>query len=170
MYYDYFSFNATAGQEIKGQYTTEQWRPVGFYILNSAQLARFGYSGCAIGSWPSDVYAFGPTYDFNWRVPETGQYVFLFLSRPFYGGHIHFIARAYSTVETTSTSTYAITSMYTLQSSEILALTQVATAIHNFAPTNDLLPIAILIIAILILAAVLFLKKERKSLPPTLQG
>jgi len=167
LYYDYFVFNATAGQEIKGQFTTEQGRPVGFYVLNSAQFRRFGYSGCAIGNWAWDVYAFGPSYDLNWRVPESGRYVFLFLSGPFYGGHIHFTAQAYSTVESTSLSTFMITSIYTLQSNEILLSTQTATSIPNSTPTNHLFTVAILIIAILILAVSFFLKARGKSIRVT---
>ena len=163
LFYDYFVFNATAGQEIKGQFTTEQARPVGFYVLNSAQF-RFSDSGCAIGSQGWDVYAFGPTYDFNWTVPESGLYVFLFLSRPFYGGHIHFTTQVYSTVESPSLSTYMITSMYTLQSGEILVSTQIATSIPTSAPTNDLLPVAILIFAILILVVSFLLRARSKRL------
>jgi hypothetical protein len=104
-YYDYFVFNATAGQEINGQFTTEGGRSVGFYVLDSAQFARFGYSGCQVGSWPWDLYAFAPTWDFNWTVPESGLYVFLFLSAPFYGGDIHFTAQTYSTIDSPSPST-----------------------------------------------------------------
>jgi hypothetical protein len=162
LYYDYFVFNATAGQEVKGQFTTEQERPVGFYVFNSAQF-RFSDSGCAIGSWGWDVYAFGPTYDFNWTVPESGLYVFLFLSRPFYGGHIHFTAQVYRTVESPSLSTYRITSIYTLQSSEILVSTQIATSMPTSAPTDDLLPLAILIVAILIVAVSFFLRAKRQK-------
>jgi hypothetical protein len=170
LYYDYFVFNATAGQEIKGQFTTEQGRSVGFYVLNPAQFRIFGYSGCQGGNWPWDVYVFGPTYDLNWRVPESGPYVFLFLSWPFYGGHIHFTAQAYSTVESASVSTYMITSMYTLQSTEILLSTQTTTSIPNSTPRHDLLLVAILIIAILILAASFLLKARGKSLRLTLQN
>jgi hypothetical protein len=144
LYYDYFVFNATAGQEIKGQFTTEQGRSVGFYVLDSAQFRRFSYSGCVIGNWAWDVYVFGPAGDLNWHVPESGRYMFLFLSGSFYGGHIHFTAQAYSTVESTSLSTYMTTSMYTLQSTEILVSTQTATSTPNSTPT-DLFPVAILI-------------------------
>jgi hypothetical protein len=168
LYYDYFVFNAFAGQEIKGQFTTEQGRSVGFYVLNSAQFQSFGYASCH-GNWPWDVYVFGPTGDLNWRVPENGSYVFLFLSGPFYGGHIHFTAQAYGTVESASLSTYTLASTYTLQSSEILLSTQTATSISN--PTNDLLLVAILIIAILILAVSFSLKtRGKKSLRLTPQN
>jgi len=163
LYYDYFVFNATAGQEIKGQFTTEQGRSVGFYVLNSDQFWNFG---CTIGNWAWDVYVFGPTGDFSWRVPESGRYVFLFLSREFYGGHVHFTAQAYGTVESASVSTYMITSMYTLQSSEVLVSTQTATSIPNSTPT-DLFPVTILIVAILVFAVSFFLKARRKSIRVT---
>jgi hypothetical protein len=164
LYYDYFVFSATAGQEIKGQFTTEQGRPVDFYVLNSAQFWNFG---CAIGNWAWEVYVFGPRGDLNWRVPESGSYVFLFLSRPFYGGRIHFTAQAYSTVESASVSTYMVTSMYTHQSSEVLMSTQTATSIPPSTSTNDLLAVAILIIAIVILSVGFFLKARGKSLRVT---
>jgi uncharacterized membrane-anchored protein len=112
------------------------------------------------------VYVFGPTGDFNWLVPESGRYVFLFLSREFYGGHIHFTAQAYGTVESASVSNYMITSMYTLQSSEVLVSTQTATSIPNSTPT-DLFPVTILIVAILIFAVSFFLKARRKNIRVT---
>ena len=167
LYYDYFVFNATAGQQIKGQFTTEQGRSVGFYVLNPAQFWQFGYSGCTIGNLTWEAYVFGPTGDLDWHVPESGRYVFLFLSGPFYGGHIHFTAQAYSTVESTSLSTYMITSMYTLQSSEILLSTQTATSIPTSTPTNALFPVIILIVAILIFAVSFFLKARRKNIRVT---
>jgi hypothetical protein len=162
-YYDYFLFNAIAGQELRGQFTTEQERSVGFYVLNSAQFQRFGSSGCVIGGWGWEVFEFGPAGDFNWTVPETGEYTFLFLSRQFYGGHIHFTAQAYSTVETATVSTFVVASAYTLQSSEILVSTQSTASTPNSTTTNDALPATILITAIAILIAAIFAKARRKS-------
>ena len=166
LYYDYFVFNATAGQEIKGEFTTEQGGYVGFYVLNSAQFQRFGYSGCVIGNWGWDIYEFGPAGNFNWSVPETGWYTFLFLSRGFYGGHIHFTVQAYSAVETSSVSTYAVTSTYTLQSSMNLVSTQTPAIIPNSTGTHDLMPVYILIIAMLTVAVGFFVKIKHKTVRP----
>jgi len=162
LYYDYFVFNATAGQEIKGEFTTEQEGSVGFYVLNSAQFQRFGYSGCEIGNWGWDVYEFGPAGNFDWSVPETGRYTFLFLSRGFYGGHIHFTAQAYSAVETSSVSTYAVTSTCTLQSSMNLVSTQTPASAPNSIGTHDLLPVSVLIIAMLTVGVGSFVKARHK--------
>jgi hypothetical protein len=118
LYYDYFLFNAAAGHEIRGHFDlTEEGRSIHFFILSSSQLRHFG--NCGYGNWSWDVHVFASSYDFDWVVPKSGVYVFLFASREFYGGSIYITAQDYSTTLQSSTETFTATTSYTLQSNQI---------------------------------------------------
>ena len=95
LYYDYFTFNATAGHEIRGHFSlTENGVGIQFIILSQSQLRNFG--NCGNGNWDWELHTFASSYNFDWLVPETGVYAFMFFSRGFYGGAILITAQDYT--------------------------------------------------------------------------
>jgi hypothetical protein len=122
LYYDYFLFKAAAGHEIRGHFElTETGRSIHFFILSSSQLRHFG--NCGNGKWSWDVHVFASSYDFDWIVPKSDAYAFLFLSREFYGSSIHITAQDYSTTLQSSMETFTNATTYTVQSNQIVLST-----------------------------------------------
>jgi hypothetical protein len=159
LYYDYFLFNATAGHEIRGHFElTEKERNIHFFILSSSQLRQFG--NCGYGNWSWDVHAFASSYDFDWVVPTSGVYAFLFLSREFYGGSIHMTAQDYKTTLQSSTETFTTNTTYTLQSNQI-ALSTLTSVSSQQSPTGYFFAVLIFIVLLgFILIFIIFRMKR----------
>lgn len=85
--YDYFIFNAQAGQVLQGGAQGSTGKLIYYMILNSPyQLYSFQNSNCEAG-W-GQVAASASTI--NWTAPKDGQYALLFLTSGFYGGKVYF--------------------------------------------------------------------------------
>jgi hypothetical protein len=89
--YDYFIFNAQAGQVLHGHLqTTGTARPVYFAVLNSPyQLYSFQNSNCGIGNW-GPMQKVSAASMLNWTAPKNGQYALLFMTNGFYSGTVYF--------------------------------------------------------------------------------
>jgi len=146
LYYDYFLLNATAGHEIRVHFElSEKWQSIDFFILSSSEFRHFG--NCGHGNWSWELHTFASSYDFNWPVPESGVYAFLFLSREFYGGSINITAQDYSTTTQSSTEILTTTKTYTLQSYQIALST--LTSMSSQPSTTEYYYAAIILIVIL---------------------
>ena len=89
--YDYFVFNAQAGQVLQGQVHTDSTgsKPVYYTILNSpAQLNVFMGASCGRGTW--QIQKAIPPYMISWTVPSDGQYALVFIVSGFYSGVLYF--------------------------------------------------------------------------------
>jgi hypothetical protein len=118
LYYDYFLFNATAGHEIRGHFElSEKDVRIHFFILSQSQIRNFG--NCGNGNWSWEVHAFASSYNFDWMVPESGVYAFMFFSREFYGGSIHLSVQDYNVVSQSLTESFTTSATYTGQSNQI---------------------------------------------------
>jgi len=87
--YDYFIFNAQAGQLLQGHAWIVGVSHMLFYLVVTSpyQLYSFQNSNCARGgSWSqiSDASAI------NWTAPANGQYALIFATSGFYGGTVYF--------------------------------------------------------------------------------
>ena len=129
--YDYFLLNASAMNEFKVHFDTQQNLPIHFFILNMEQFNEFNHTNCANGFSAWELQVVAPASDLVWVAPESGEYAFLFLSGQFIGGYVRLRVQAYGQTVQTSTSTYATTSIIqllsTLTSLSTLALTQAST-------------------------------------------
>jgi len=99
--YDYFIFNAQAGQVLEGGLRTGTTSKIIYYmILNSPdQLYSFMKSGCGVHtpywpnvaptlvSWRQDMAAASSIY---WSASIDGQYALIFLANGFYSGVVYF--------------------------------------------------------------------------------
>jgi len=91
--YDYFVFNAKAGQTLQG-HAASDGKMMYYTILQSPiGLHLFQNSNCAGGYWPNQGFTGATTM--TWVAPADGQYVLIFLTAGFYGGKVSF------TVQTT---------------------------------------------------------------------
>ena len=87
--FDYFIFNAQAGQTLQAQ-VQSGGKPVSYIILNSPTgLYRFQNSNCGYGNW-GPVETFTSPTTITWVAPSEGQYVIIFLTNGFYGGQVFF--------------------------------------------------------------------------------
>lgn len=100
--YDYFIFNAQAGQVLQGGLQTGTTSKTIYYmILNSPdQLYSFMKSSCGVhtpywpnvaptlGSWRQDM---APASNINWSASIDGQYALVFLANGFYSGVVYFL-------------------------------------------------------------------------------
>jgi len=161
LYYDSFLFSALAGHEIRGHFQlTEEGTRIHFFILSSSQLRNFG--NCGYGNWSWYLHTFASSYDFDWVVPKSAVYVFLFASTQFYGGSIYMTARDYSATPESSTETLTTTATYMLQSSQIALSTLTSVSSQQQPSTENYYYIAIFLIVILIVAGgFLTLKMKR---------
>jgi len=89
--YDYFIFNAQAGQMLQGQVRTgSTGRMIYYLILNSSYgLYRFQNSNCGLGNW-GPVQGFNSAITINWVAAKEGQYALVFLVNGFYSGPVYF--------------------------------------------------------------------------------
>ena len=87
--FDYFIFNAQAGQTLQAQ-VESAGKKVSYMILNSPSgLYRFQNSNCGYGNW-GPVEGFTAQTTINWLAPANGQYVLIFLTNGFYSGKVFF--------------------------------------------------------------------------------
>ena len=87
--FDYFIFNAQAGQALQAQ-VQSAGKKVSYMILNSPSgLYRFQNSNCGYGNW-GPVEGFTAQTTINWVAPADGQYVLIFLTNGFYSGKVLF--------------------------------------------------------------------------------
>jgi len=87
--FDYFIFNAQAGQTLQAQ-VQSAGNKVSYMILNSPSgLYRFQNSNCGYGNW-GPVEGFTSQTTINWVAPSDGQYVIIFLTNGFYSGNVFF--------------------------------------------------------------------------------
>ena len=86
--FDYFIFNAQAGQVLQGSLQASgTLRPVAYVILNSPyQLYSFENSNCGVGNWGEISTA----STINWTAPKDGQYALVFLTNGFYSATVYF--------------------------------------------------------------------------------
>jgi hypothetical protein len=161
LYYDYFLFNATAGHEIRGHFElSEKGMSIHFFILSSSQLRQFG--NCGNGNWSWYVHAFASSYDFDWIVPKSDLYVFLFLSSGFYGGSIRMTAQDYETTVQTATETFTTTTTYMLQSNQI-SLSTLTSVSSQQSPTGYVsAALALIVLLVLILIFIIFRMKRSR--------
>jgi len=67
LYFEYFLFNATGRQEIRGHYELlMQGRSIYFYILTLNQFRRLSRSYCLYG-WDgaTELHVYAPSYDLD---------------------------------------------------------------------------------------------------------
>jgi len=167
LFFDYFLLNATAGQEIRGNFELNmQDRAVYFFILNQEQLRRFLGFNCAYG-WDgsSELQVFASSYDLDWVVPASGVYSLMFLSTTFYGGSIYFTAQAYGTTVQSSTQTYTTTTTYTLASSQIPASTMSPQNVTSQSPSiSTLVPFIVIVMIGLVICLAILMRKRKIGL------
>jgi len=101
MTYDYFIFNAQAGQVLQGSSQTNTPDRIVFYmVLNSpSQLYTFMDSNCGVHTpyWPNATpnvviwrQKMTPASSISWTAPASGQYALVFMANGFYGGVVYF--------------------------------------------------------------------------------
>jgi len=91
--FDYFVFDATAGQTLQGQ-VQSGGKEIFYMILQSPNgLYRFENSNCGRGDWGL-VEGFTSQTSITWIAPENGRFVIIFLTHRFYGGIIFFTVEA----------------------------------------------------------------------------
>ena len=167
LYFEYFLFNATARQEIQGQYELLMpGRSIYFYVLNLDQFRRLRQSYCLYG-WDgaAELHVYAPSYDLDWLVPQTGEYAFVFLSPIFYGGYIQFKAQSYTTTTWTSTLTYTTTTLNTLQSTQTETYTPAPMVTQTQIETpNYYFLIFICVIAAATISVALKMKRRRRDI------
>ena len=86
--FDYFIFNAQAGQVLQGGLQASgTLRQVAYVILSSPyQLYSFENSNCGVGNWGEISSA----STINWTAPKDGQYALVFLTNGYYGATVYF--------------------------------------------------------------------------------
>jgi len=90
--FDYFIFNAQAGQLLQGQVEPGSTgsKPVYYVIVNSPiQLNIFQNSNCGMGNWQFQQFTSPSTI--SWTAPEAGQYALIFVVSGFYSGVVYFL-------------------------------------------------------------------------------
>jgi len=87
MMYDYFIFNAQAGQVLQGGAQSGTGKLIYYMILNSNQLYSFENSDCDAGYWGQLVASASTII---WTAPTDGQYALVFMTSGFYGGTVYF--------------------------------------------------------------------------------
>lgn len=162
--YDYFLLNATTAYEFKIHFETQQGIPIHFLILNADQFNQFNHSnGCTFGPFGWELRVVAPASDQVWVVPQSGEYVLLFLSRQFVGGSIYLSVQAYGQVIQTSTSVHLTTSTIELVSTQTTTSTlPYVSATTTMTNTNNspLIVVAIIIGLVLVGGAVILRMKR----------
>ena len=91
MSYEYFTFNAQAGQSLQGNLQPgNSGKPFYYFILTSyPQFALFSQYGCSAPNyWKPQLFNSGSTL--SWVAPEDGRYVLVFFTGGFYSGSVYF--------------------------------------------------------------------------------
>jgi len=93
MSYDYFTFNAQAGQSLQGKvHPGTNGKSFYYFILNSyPQFSLFYQYGCSSPSYFAPQM-FNSPFILNWVAPADGRYVVVFFTSGFYGGLVYFTA------------------------------------------------------------------------------
>lgn len=89
--YDYFTFNAQAGQSLQGKLQPgNNGKPFYYFILNSyPQFTLFNQYGCSAPNyWEPQMFNSASTL--SWVAPADGRYVLVFFTPGFYGGPVYF--------------------------------------------------------------------------------
>jgi hypothetical protein len=167
LYFEYFLFNATTGQEIQGHYELLMpGRSIFFYILNLDQFRQLNRSYCLYGwNGAAELHAYAPSFDIDWRVRETGEYAFVFLTTVYYGGYIQFKAQSITTTTWNTTITYTTTAPYALQITETEAYTWSATSAQTQPETQNNYLLTFVAIVIVLTIGVTIKKRYRHRTP-----
>jgi len=159
--YDYFLLNATTAYQFKIHFDTQQNIPIHFLILDIGQFNQFNHMNCANQPFGYELRIIAPAADEVWIVPQSGEYVLLFLSRQFLGGYIHLTVQAYGQTIQTSTSAYTTTSILQVLSTQTTVSTlPEATTSSNY---TALIAGAIIIAIVLLTAAMLSIRHRSKA-------
>jgi hypothetical protein len=164
LYYDYFVFNATAGQEIRVNFQTSN--PLDFYVTSLSQLHRFTQTYCGTGLDEMVATAHSSSYDLDWVAHQSGQYALLFATHRYYGDYItiHFTAHTYSSSVETSTLTNTITTTFLTQYFATIALTESGTnAAPNISDTIIMAAVAFILIAAITLIAIMVKRRKHRG-------
>jgi hypothetical protein len=165
LFYDYFLLNATAGHIIRGHFELSMvGRAIDFFILNRGQFYSFTHSNCGYGLRSSMLHGYGPSYNMDWVVPESGEYALVFVSRIFYGGYVSYSAEDYA--PTAQNETVAYTSTSVIENTNLVFLTQ--TPAVTSSPTSlssenafiTWLPAALIVIAGIVIMGLLLRKRR----------
>jgi len=91
MSYDYFTFNAQAGQSLQGKMQPgTNGKPFYYFILNSyPQFSLFSQYGCSAPKY-FEPQMFNSASALSWVAPGDGRYVLVFFTTGFYGGLVYF--------------------------------------------------------------------------------
>ena len=154
--YDYFLVNATSAYGFKIHFDTQQDIPIHFLILNMKQLNRFNHTNCTQGFSDWELRVVAPAADLEWIVPQPGEYAFLFLSRQFVGGYVHFTAQALSPIIQTTTSTY--TTITIIQA--LTTQTSLSTLAAGGAAPTSWIPFAIVAAILAVVTGIIYRKKR----------
>ena len=165
LFYDYFLLNATAGHIIRGHFELSMvGRGIIFLILNQGQFYSFEHSNCGYGLRSSMLRVYGPSYNVEWVVPESGEYALVFVSRIFYGGYVSYSAEDYA--PTVQSETVAYTSTSIIENTNLVFSTQtpaVTSTPTSFSSENafmNWLPAALVVIAGAGIILVMFRKRR----------
>jgi len=86
-------------------------------------------------------------FDIDWRVPETGEYAFVFLTTVYYGGYIQFKAQSITTTTWNTAITYTTTT-YPIQITETEAYAAASAQTQPGTQNNYLLTIIAILVAL----------------------
>ena len=162
--YDYFLLNATTATEFKITFETQQGIPIHFLIMNTDQFKQFNHSnGCTLTPFGWELRVVAPASEQVWVVPQSGEYVLLFLSRQFVGGYIYLSVQAYGQVIQTSTPVYLTTSTIEFVSTQttMSTLPYVSPTMTN--PNNSAMIAVAIIIALVGGVVMLRMKRHVES-------
>jgi len=161
LYYDYFVFNATAGHEIRGHFDLSvPGSRLNFFIISQSQFRNFG--NCGFGHWSWNLHVFASSFDFDWVVPESGLYVFLFASREFYGGYVHLTTQDLSTTLQSSTETFTATSNFTYPSYEIVLSTLASVSSQQSSSAGYDYGALIVVVILVVALGLVFMRMKRR--------
>ena len=92
--YDYFEFNATAGQALQGQ-VNSPGQAIYYAFISSSQYRTFNsYAQNCNLKLNSPPQHFNSQTSLTWTPPEDGQYVLVFFTRVYYAGPVYFTINA----------------------------------------------------------------------------
>ena len=165
LFYDYFLLNATAGHTIRGHFELSMvGRAIDFFILNPGQFYSFTHSNCGYGLRSSMYHGYGPSFNLDWVVPESGEYALVFVSRIFYGGSVSYFAEDYA--PTAQSETVAYTSTTVIENTNLVFLTQtpaITSTPASLGSENVLLnwlPAVLIVIAGIVIMGLLLRKRR----------
>jgi len=87
--YDYFVFDADAGQAMQGQ-VNSPGQVIGYAFINSYQLYVFDAYAQNCYLYLNSVQYFSSQAALNWTPPANGQYALIFFTRTYYTGSVYF--------------------------------------------------------------------------------